>query len=71
MRTDVNLNSPYEVRKAALEAVFESLGPVGFALFMQQIEPGTGDYTKEKYERSEMTMEGGAKEIVRLVNQAN
>ena len=57
MRTDVNLNSPYEVRKAALEAVFDSLGPVGYALFMQQIEPGTGDYTKEKYERPEMTMD--------------
>ena len=57
MRTDVNLNSPYEVRKATLEVVFDSLGPVGFALFMQQIEPGTGDYTKEKYERPEMTMD--------------
>ena len=57
MRADANLNSPYEVRKAALEAVFDSLEPVGFALFMQQIEPGTGDYTKEKYERPKMTMD--------------
>lgn len=66
MRTDVNLNSPYEVRKAALQAVFDALGPVGFTLFMQQIEPGTGDYTKEKYERPEMTMDEIKAEIQAL-----
>lgn len=66
MRTDVNLNSPYEVRKAALQAVFDALGPVGFTLFMQQIEPGTGDYTKEKYEHPEMTMDEIKAEIQAL-----
>lgn len=66
MRTDVNLNSPYEIRKAALEAVLESLGPVGFAKFIQMIEPGTGDYTKEKYERPEMTEEEFRAELKKM-----
>jgi len=31
--------------------------PIGMARFMQQYDAGYGDYTKEKYERSDMAME--------------
>ena len=46
---DINLNSPVDVRSAGLQVLAESLGPVGFARFIQQFENGYGDYTKEKY----------------------
>ena len=46
---DINLNSPTDVRAAGLQALAESLGPVGFTLFIQQFENGYGDYTKEQY----------------------
>ena len=35
----------------------ESLGPVGFARFIQQFEAGYGDYTKEKYLAPEPSMD--------------
>lgn len=70
MRTDVNLNSPYEVRKAALQAVLESLGPVGYARFVQMIEPGIGDYTKEKYEQPEIDEEEFLEELKKFRREA-
>jgi len=54
---DININSPYEVRKAGFKVLLDALGPVGFARFMQQVSNGFGDYTKEKYEQPEMTEE--------------
>lgn len=63
---DININSPYEVRKAGFKVLLEALGPVGFARFMQQVSPGTGDYTKEKYERPEMTEEEFREELKKM-----
>lgn len=33
---------------AGIQALKEALGPVGMARFMQQYDPGYGDYTKER-----------------------
>ena len=35
----------------------EALDPVTYVQIIQQIEPGTGDYTKEKYEKPDITAE--------------
>jgi hypothetical protein len=35
----------------------EALGPVGMVRFIQQYENGYGDYTKEKYQQSDLTVE--------------
>ena len=38
-----------EIRKAGLEALLERLGPEGTLRFLQQYDPGHGDYTKERH----------------------
>ena len=53
----VNLNSPSEVRNAGIQALENALGRVGMVKFMQQFEQGHGDYTAEKYDMPETTME--------------
>jgi hypothetical protein len=57
MKTAINVNNPKEVREAGLEALSLALGPVGMVRFLQQYENGLGDYTKEKYERSDFSFE--------------
>ena len=63
---NVDYDNPEELRRAGFDALINALGPVGFTKFMQQIYPGTGDYTKEKYEQPEMTPEE-EKEFIRQV----
>jgi hypothetical protein len=53
----VNLNNLVEIRRIGLEALKEALGPVGMAKFIQQFENGKGDYTKEKYQQKDITLE--------------
>ena len=43
--------NPELLRRVALKAVADALGPVGFVRFVQQTSKGSGDFTKEKYER--------------------
>ena len=43
-----NMKDPRIVRQIGLEALVNSLGPVGMAYFFQQFDIGTGDYTKER-----------------------
>jgi len=40
--------TPSALRKKGLDALAKSLGPVGMARFLQQIEGGTGDYTRDR-----------------------
>lgn len=54
---DVNLSSPIDVRNAGMKALQEALGPVGMVKFMQQYDMGYGDYTKEKQEQPDMSLE--------------
>ncbi|MDR2579579.1 MAG: hypothetical protein LBC85_01120 [Fibromonadaceae bacterium] len=46
-----------EIRQTGLKALLDALGPIGMARFMQQYDAGYGDYTKEKYEQADMTVE--------------
>ena len=53
----LNYNSPKQIREAGIKALAEALGPLGMVRFMQQFEDGHGDYTKEKYNMPDITIE--------------
>jgi hypothetical protein len=55
--TAVNLNSLFEIRQAGLKALQNALGPIGMIKFIQQYENGVGDYTKEKYNHPDLSLE--------------
>lgn len=54
---DFNINNPLEVRKAGIQALSEALGPVGMARFMQQYDTGDGDYTKERQNAPDVSID--------------
>lgn len=54
---NIDINNPDEVRRAGFKVLSKELGAAGFVRFMQQFYEGKGDYTKEKYERPEMSWE--------------
>jgi hypothetical protein len=43
--------SPREVEKASMEAIVRALGPAGLARFLQQVDPGSGDYSKDRHQQ--------------------
>lgn len=53
--------SPAGIRKAGLEALAKTLGPLGMVRFLQQFETGRGDYTKE---RNQWLKDADMKEII-------
>ena len=57
MIATLNVNNQTEVRKMGLQALQESLGVVGMLRFIQQYENGFGDYTEEKYQKTDFTVE--------------
>ena len=57
MTATINVNNLTEVRKIGLQALKETLGTVGMVRFIQQYENGSGDYTKEKYQKPDYTIE--------------
>jgi len=57
MNTELNVNNLMEIRKIGLQALKEALGPVGMVRFIQQYENGYGDYTKEKYQQPDITVD--------------
>ncbi len=60
---DVNVNNPAELRAAGMQVLTEALGPVGFARFIQQMESGYGDYTKEKYDQPDYSIDEIEREL--------
>jgi hypothetical protein len=53
-----------EIRKAGIEALLERLGPDGALRFLQQYNPGQGDYTAERHEELDaLTLEQIEKSI--------
>ena len=40
--------TPAELRRVGIDALVKALGPVGMARFLQQFDPGHGDYTTER-----------------------
>jgi hypothetical protein len=57
MNKTLNVNSLIEIRRVGLQALKDALGPVGMVRFMQQYENGYGDYTEEKYQKPDLTIE--------------
>ncbi len=45
------------IRKQGYQALVNSLGVVGMLRFLQQFDAGNGDYTTEKYQLDEPTLE--------------
>ena len=60
---DVNVNNPAELRAAGMQVLTEALGPVGFARFIQQMESGSGDYTKEKSDQPDYSIDEIEREL--------
>ena len=54
---NVNLSNPVEIRNVGIKALQEALGPVGMVKFMQQYDMGYGDYTKEKQNQPDISLE--------------
>ena len=54
---NVNLNNPIEIKNAGVKALQEALWPVGMVKFMQQYDTGYGDYTKERQEQPDVSLE--------------
>ena len=46
------------IRDKGFKILKENLTPIELIKFFQIISLGTGDYTKEKYENDELTIEG-------------
>ena len=57
MTATLNVNNQMEVRKMGLHVLKEALGPVGMVRFIQQYENGYGDYTVEKYQKQDLSIE--------------
>ena len=55
--SNVNLNSLLEIRMIGMQALRDALGPVGMVRFIQQYETGYGDYTKEKQEQPDISLD--------------
>lgn len=54
---DINLSNPIEIRNAGIKVLQDALGPVGMAKFMQQYDTGYGDYTSEKQEHPDISLD--------------
>ena len=64
MKTTLDMNNFLEIRKMGLQALENALGPVGMTRFIQQYENGYEDYTKEKYQQPDLTVEEIAKGLM-------
>ncbi|WP_244324900.1 hypothetical protein [Sporofaciens musculi] len=47
-----------EIRRVGTEALIKALGPIGMARYLEEYDNGgTGDYTQEKYEQPDLSVE--------------
>ena len=53
----IDLNNPTEVRNAGMQALENALGRIGMVKFIQQFEPGYGNYTAEKCDMPDITLD--------------
>ena len=54
---NINLNNPEEIRVIGNKALRNALGPVGTVRFIQQYDMGYGEYTKEKQEKPDISLD--------------
>jgi len=66
MSAVIDVGNPVEIQKVGIRALNDALGPDGARVFMRQSFGGTGDFTKEKYEIPEESMEKIAEDLWRI-----
>lgn len=58
MTRTIKVTKPSEIRRTGTEALVKALGPIGMARYLEEFDNGgTGDYTKEKYEQPDYTIQ--------------
>lgn len=58
MSQTMNIVKTSEIRRAGTEALLKALGPIGMARYLEEYDNGgKGDYTKEKYEQPDYSIE--------------
>lgn len=58
MSQTMNIVKESEIRRVGTEALLKALGPVGMARYLEEYdEGGKGDYTREKYEQPDYSIE--------------
>ncbi len=58
MNKTISLAKSSEIRRLGIEALIKALGPYGAARFFEEFDNGgSGDYTKEKYEQPDFTVD--------------
>lgn len=58
MSQTMNIVKCSEIRRLGTEALVKALGPVGMARYLEEYDDGgKGDYTKEKYEQPDYSIE--------------
>ncbi len=55
--SDVNINNPMEIRMVGMKVLKDALGNVGAVRFLQQYDLGYGDYTKEKQNEPDLSLD--------------
>ena len=53
----VNINNPMEIRMVGMKVLKDALGNVGAVRFLQQYDLGYGDYTKEKQNEPDLSLD--------------
>jgi hypothetical protein len=66
MDTVIDVKNPLDVRRIGLQALTDTLGPDGMRAFLRQSISRTGDFTAEKYEQPEESMEEIAADLRRI-----
>ncbi len=57
MSSKADYKSTEEVRRIGLEALADALGPVDAVRFLQSFDLGRGDYTKERSQVLDLTLD--------------
>ena len=58
MDTSINLMKASDIRRIGTEALVKALGPLGMARYLEEYDNGgSDDYTKEKYEQPEYSID--------------
>lgn len=58
MNMTISLKKDSDIRRIGTEALVKALGPIGMARYLEEYDNlGTGDYTVEKYEQQEWSIE--------------
>lgn len=58
MNTTIRVAKSSEIKRIGTEALLKALGPIGMARFFEEYDNGgTGDYTKEKYEQPDFSVD--------------